>query len=56
MDVHARQWRQLAALSHPADVTPQFIDSIKALCSSFELQVVPNKAKGYAINNFALAS
>jgi hypothetical protein len=27
------QWRQLAALSHPADATlMQFIDSIKALC------------------------
>jgi hypothetical protein len=33
VDVHARQWQQLAALSHPADVTlMQFIDSIKALC------------------------
>ena len=38
MNVHARQWWQLAALSHPADATlMQFIDSIKALqvASSF---------------------
>jgi hypothetical protein len=37
----------------------QFIDSIKAelFASSFELsRVVANKAKGRAINNFALAN